>query len=139
MTTERVLIIDDHEALADIFATAFRDDGYVADVAHDGQMALRLFRDTAYDIVVTDLLMPDCDGLETIRAIRDLHGRAAIIAISGGGSLMDCGHLLRMAGSLGADAIMAKPFTPDRLVALAHSLSPRGLPGVRRAPVFRPN
>ena len=124
--TTRVLIIDDHEALADILATAFRDDGYDTDVAYDGHAGLSLYRGGDYDIVVTDLLMPGFDGLETIKAIRGLNRTARVIAISGGGARLDAGRLLSMAGSLGADATMAKPFAPGRLVALAGTLERAG-------------
>ena len=67
------------------------------------------------DLVVTDLMMPDCDGLEVIVNVRRLRPSAAIIAMSGGGRTV-VRNLLPMARDLGANAVLEKPFMPDDLL-----------------------
>ncbi len=80
----------------------------------DGFKASRKLRGQNYDLLITDLLMPDRDGLELIREARRDYPRMRIIAMSGGGRV---GHeqYLRLAKGMGADAILAKPFLPDDL------------------------
>ena len=68
------------------------------------------------DLVVTDLMMPDCDGMEVIMNVRRLRPAAAIIAKSGGGRTVVY-NLLPMARDLGARAVLEKPFMPDDLMA----------------------
>jgi two-component system chemotaxis response regulator CheY len=67
--------------------------------------------------VVTDLLMPEKDGIETILELRKRNATLPVLAISGGGSIGHRGDLLRMAQELGATATLSKPFTREELLA----------------------
>ena len=116
--TQRVLVIDDQELLADLIAEAFRDEGYEADAVYGGAAALRLFERTHHTLVIADLVMPDVDGLDIIRGIRRIDRNSKVIAISGGGAL-ESQLLLNAARAIGADASLQKPFLPSELVALA--------------------
>lgn len=116
-----VLIIDDSAPLAHIMGEAFRDEGYEVDIAFDGRSGLRLFEHHHYGLVVADLLMPEFDGIETIRGIRALDASSKVIAISGGSLLSPQVHL-GLAEKLGADAGLAKPFLPSTLVELGNDL-----------------
>ena len=117
----RILVIDDQPALAEIIGQAFRDDGYETDIAYDGRAGLKLFETGGHDLIVTDILMPEFDGLEMIRSVRRHDCAPKVVAISGGGKF-DSRQLLDVACALGADAGMEKPFLPSRLVDLAGDL-----------------
>jgi len=115
MTT--VLIIDDNAELRDTLVTILEDEGYVTIVADDGKSGVRAFSKNHPDLVITDVLMPDHDGIQTICDIRRLQADARIIAMSGG-ALLDNTYYLRMAQELGAMAILPKPFEVEDLVQL---------------------
>lgn len=118
-----VLIVDDQRLLAEIFSDAFRMVGDTAQVAVDGRDAARLAARHSYDVLVTDLLMPEFDGLELIRAVKRLNRPAPkIIAVTGGGHF-PAEDLLEVACKLGADSGLAKPFDPFELVRLARRLT----------------
>lgn len=118
---QRVLVIEDQPVLADIIGQAFRDDGYETDIAYDGRAGLQMFDKVGHDLIVTDILMPEFDGLEMIRSVRRKPHAPKVVAISGGGK-MDSRQLLDVACALGADAALEKPFMPSRLVDLASTL-----------------
>ena len=112
-----ILIIDDNEDLRDTLVVLLQDEGYSTTVAPDGADGVRAFTEARPDLVITDVVMPDTDGIETIRTIRSLDPNARIIAMSGG-SLISNDYYLRMAKSLGAMAILSKPFEVEELVKL---------------------
>ena len=119
-----VLIVDDDYELLRQLGAAFLAAGFDTSVAPDGEVALKIFRDRQPDLVVTDLIMPTREGIETIMALRASQQPARIIAISGG-YRVGPGEFLNMAKMLGADAVLPKPFRPSRLVDLAHELLQR--------------
>ena len=111
----RVLILEDDGALGIIMRSALEDGGHEVLVAADGRIGLRVFGASKFDLVITDMLMPDMDGIEIVRTLRAYRSAVKIIAISGGGAL-DHGDLLGTALRLGADATLSKPFTPRALL-----------------------
>lgn len=118
----RVLLIEDDRDIAKLMAGALTDRGHVVTHACDGAEGLVAFRrpDSAMEIVVTDILMPVQEGIETIMAIRQIDRTIPIIAISGGGTpQLD---LLKTARALGANAALAKPFRPSQLAAMIEQL-----------------
>jgi CheY-like chemotaxis protein len=125
----RVLIVDDDPAILEGLCAAFGRLGVRPETAADGAQAIKSLTRATPDLMVTDIIMPEREGLETIMAARA--GGAPglkIIAISGGGRL-DGGEILGFALALGADAVLRKPFRPSQLIALAEGL----LTGVRAA------
>ncbi len=112
-----ILIIDDNDDLRETLVMLLEDEGYKTNVAPDGTSGLRAFAEARPDIVITDVLMPDADGIETIRKIRALDPKARIIAMSGG-ALIGNAYYLRMAKTLGAMEVLAKPFEIDDLVRM---------------------
>jgi CheY-like chemotaxis protein len=110
-----ILIIDDNEDLRDTLLMLLEDEGYSAILADDGASGLRAFAEARPDLVITDVLMPESDGIETIRKIREIDPDARIIAMSGG-ALIGNSYYLRMAKTLGAMAVLAKPFEIADLV-----------------------
>jgi DNA-binding response OmpR family regulator len=111
----KILVIDDDMPVRDTIVRILERKGYRVLVAADGVHGLRMFRSEQPDLVITDIIMPEKEGLETIREIRDQRPDAKILAISGGGRIgnMD---FLAFAGKLGASEIMPKPFDPTDLV-----------------------
>lgn len=106
----RVLLIDDDDLLRDAISDLLDSEGYTVDCAENGNDGLEKFRAARPDLVITDIMMPDRDGIETIMALSKKKPQPRIIAISGGGGQLDSLSYLRMAQGLGADRILEKPF-----------------------------
>ena len=115
MAVASILIIDDNEELRDTLVMLLEDEGYATLVAADGASGVRIFAAARPDLVITDVLMPGADGIETIREVRALDPDARIIAMSGG-AVIGNAYYLRMAKVLGAMAVLAKPFEVEELV-----------------------
>jgi two-component system, chemotaxis family, chemotaxis protein CheY len=111
----KVLVIDDDTMVRRTVEIVLISGGHQVQTAKDGVRGLALFRDWQPDLVVTDIIMPDQDGLGTIMAIRKAYPAAKIIAMSGGGRMGDL-DLLKAARALGADDVIAKPFEPEALL-----------------------
>ena len=112
---QKILIIDDDEQMRNLLCRAMEYAGFEADVASDGRKGLRLFEEGHYDLVITDLIMPEQEGMETITFLRRNHPDIKIIAISGGGRIGPETYL-PAAKELGADEAFAKPFPIDDLI-----------------------
>jgi CheY-like chemotaxis protein len=112
----RVLVVEDSEGLREIMSIGLRASGYEVAQAADGQRALDLQREKPYEVIVTDLFMPEMDGIETIQTLRDEFPDTAIVAISGQASKTGA-DFLEVAAKLGADRVLRKPFTIPELVA----------------------
>jgi len=112
---EKVLVIDDDSLVRDNIVRILERQGYQVLVASDGVRGLRMFRSEQPDLVITDVIMPEKDGIETIREIRGDCPDAKIIAISGGGRIGNV-DFLKVAEKVGASEIIAKPFDPSVLV-----------------------
>jgi DNA-binding response OmpR family regulator len=122
----RVLVIDDDDLVrATIFAVLARADVEVTE-ASDGNVGMRKFEEGDHDVVITDILMPNREGIETIRDLRRSDRDVKIIAISGGGNI-DKMQLLDLAKKFGADRVLPKPFTPAQVLStLDEVLAERG-------------
>ncbi len=118
---KRVLVIDDHDLVLDTSARSLRRAGFDVDTAEDGDVGLRLFRANPPDIVITDLIMPNKEGIETIRELRKIAPEMPIIAISGG--MKVGGDFLRMAELMGATYTFPKPLDyPDLITKIRELL-----------------
>ena len=115
-----VLIIDDDVGMRVLLVTLLEAHGFRVLTAASGVRGLQVIRESAPRVVLTDILMPGQDGMETIRAIRRAHLDVRIIAMSGGGYI-DKMDYLRYARMLGADATINKPADIDALVGLLRS------------------
>ena len=114
MTTVSILVIDDDEAMRSTVRKILEREGYEVREARDGEEGLRLFRQRAADVVVTDLIMPGKEGIETIVELREEAPDIRILVISGGGTML-LDSTLSDAEAMGADASLPKPFTVDQL------------------------
>ena len=110
----RILLIDDDALLRGVLAKSLGYAGHEVVQASDGQQGVELFRATPVDLVITDLIMPVQEGVETIVQIRRENPVMPIIAISGG--LTHSSLYLKMAEKIGARRVLGKPFTPQELI-----------------------
>ncbi|MCW5729460.1 MAG: response regulator [Alphaproteobacteria bacterium] len=113
----RILVVDDDDLVRMTMEAALAQAGHEVTPASDGNDALRLFQAGRYDLVITDIIMPGREGIETILELRRLSASVPIIAISGGGRTHNL-DFLSAAKALGANHALAKPFTPDALLAM---------------------
>ena len=116
-----ILVVDDDAQVLEVVGEMLRLEGYDVATAHDGREALARFRDATFDLVITDLIMPDKEGLETIAEMKSLNAQIPVIAMSGGGRIGATGYL-EPARYIGAAATLAKPFTRSELVSLVGSV-----------------
>jgi CheY-like chemotaxis protein len=113
--TALILVIDDDEQVNLFVGTCLREAGYAVVTASNGREAMALVRSQPPELVITDILMPDQEGIETILQLRRDYPRISIIAITGeAGRTGDM--YLRHAGMLGADRVLRKPFPADALL-----------------------
>ena len=125
MTT--ILIIDDDEDVRETLSTALQLEDYTILEAPHGDYGLRLLEKHTVDLVVTDIFMPEKEGLETIVEIKDRWPELGIIAISGGpGTFGRIGaenrDFLPAARDMGADRVLNKPFLPSELIVVVEEL-----------------
>jgi CheY-like chemotaxis protein len=110
-----ILIIDDDASMRRLMVRTLGTGSHTLIEAQNGQEGLDLVGQHKPDVVVTDILMPRKEGIETIREIRELAPNIRIIAVSGGGSAHNL-MFLDIAKVFGADIALAKPFRPNELV-----------------------
>jgi DNA-binding response OmpR family regulator len=125
----KVLIIDDDAAMRRMMSRVLTDARHQVIEASDGLDGVRKFRAEAPEIIVTDIVMPEQEGIQTIREIRADGSAVVIIAISGGGGGGDGSLYLTIAEELGADAVLQKPFRLAELVAVVDRMLAREPPG----------
>lgn len=111
-----ILIIDDDEVITETTKILLQKAGYTTLTAANGAKGLRLCQEHHIDVVITDIIMPEKEGLETIRELRKKFPNVRIIAMSGGGRI-DAHNYLSMAAMLGAHRTIAKPFRRHALLA----------------------
>ncbi|WP_449428917.1 response regulator [Rhodanobacter umsongensis] len=121
----RILIVDDDRALCSLLAEYLRREGFVVDIAHDGETALAQLRNYTIrpDLLILDVMMPGRDGLDTLRELRLQH-RLPVIMLSARGEAVD-----RVIGlELGADDYLSKPCLPRELLARVRAQLRRNAP-----------
>jgi len=112
----RILVVDDDLQVLEVLGEMLYLEGYDVGTARNGREALDRFRGGGFDLVITDLIMPDKEGLETIAELRTLDRSVPIVAMSGGGCIGSTDHL-QTARYLGADISLAKPFARSELIS----------------------
>ncbi|HEX5319481.1 MAG TPA: response regulator [Stellaceae bacterium] len=124
MAMPKVLVIDDDHLVRRTISRILQSGGYEVALAEDGAKGVAKFRAERPDLVITDIIMPEQEGIETIIQLLRDNPSARIIAVSGGGRLgsMD---FLTVANRLGAAATLRKPFEPAELLGcVARALAP---------------
>jgi len=115
-----ILVIDDYPEARSFLVRALQGCGYDVCEAANGRDGVKQYATGAFDLVITDIVMPEMDGMECITELRRQNPAAVILAISGGGSHLDKDSCLKLAQRLGAQAVLPKPF---RLQALEETVS----------------
>ena len=116
----RILVIDDEEELRRIIRMTLEQAGHEVVEARNGGDGLRRQEEAAADLIITDIMMPETDGIETIIAMRRANPGTRIIAISGGGRVGDTDYLT-LARKFGAVQVIAKPFRREQLLEMVHA------------------
>jgi DNA-binding NtrC family response regulator len=110
----RILVVDDEEQLRQLFRTVLSLAGYTVLEADDGKLAMDCVEREPLDLIITDLVMPERDGIEIIRGIHSKHPQLKIIAISGAFD----GNFLKVAKAMGAYAVLMKPISIENLLSV---------------------
>ena len=111
----RILVVDDEPSIRDLVALVLELDEHEVVTAGDGNSALAEIEKSVFDLVITDLVMPDREGIEIIISLRKSRPQLKVIAMSGGG-FGNAGDYLELAAAVGAARTLAKPFTNDQLL-----------------------
>src|SRR5690606_28664163 len=109
----RILLVDDDLEALRLVQLNLEREGFDVQVAENGRQALELQKKQPADLVITDIFMPEMDGMETIDRIKTEVPRTPVSAVTAGWGSLD---YLRIARQVGADAALAKPFTPEELL-----------------------
>jgi CheY-like chemotaxis protein len=117
----QILIIDDDEAMRYLLREMLEPEGYTVYEAANGAEGMRLFRQERPEFVITDVFMPEQDGLETIRMLKREFPTVKIVAMSGGGASGTLSYL-EVTRTFGADRILRKPFLKGSLLATLQEL-----------------
>lgn len=124
---KEILVVDDDDAIRALIAVHLaRIEANIIDVC-DGREAIELLSTRRFDLIITDLFMPDVDGIKFISEIRRTHPSTPIILVSGGGVIFPLGsnsfgNLTETAKILGANQILRKPFRGQQLREMVKSL-----------------
>ena len=114
-----ILLVDDEEVIRTLSKRVLTKAGHTVFLASTGREALAMFESAAPHIVITDLVMPDMEGLELIRALRKSFPSLKIIAISGKFQ----GQFLKVAEAFGVKATLQKPFDPAQLLEVVNRVA----------------
>ena len=123
----KILLIDDDSVLLTLMRSAFTAAGYVVEAADNGRNGLKALESYDPDLVITDIVMPELEGIGAIMAIKKKPRPPKVIAISGTGRLRS-GDYLKWAAHLGADEVLAKPFKMSELLKLSRRVIETSIP-----------
>ena len=117
----KILLIDDMAGVRRTVSAVLKRAGHKVTEADDGGAGLQLLKSDRFDLVITDMLMPNHDGMEVILFLEQQPNRPRVLAISGGGSQVSSDEAFMLARSK-ADATLAKPFDNSELLAAVDKL-----------------
>ena len=117
----KILVIDDEQSIRALLKQMFERQGYQVLLAKNADIGIQQFKKNLVDLVILDLVMPEKDGIETIRELKSLDADIKIIAISGGGVIKPELYL-KLARKFGAIYSFQKPIQNDKITAFVNSL-----------------
>jgi DNA-binding response OmpR family regulator len=112
----KVLVIDDMHGIANLMQSILTDYDYDVDVAYNGREGTKLIESNKYDLVLTDIIMPEKDGFDVVNVIKDLTKETSIIAMTGGGVTISAPVALAALESK-VDATLKKPVSKEELLS----------------------
>lgn len=112
----RILIIDDEEEIRHSLRLIFESEGFDVEEEAEGGAGILNYRRNSIDLVITDIVMPGKEGIQTIIEMRREFPEAKIVALSGGGERLGRDTCLDMARAVGATKVVQKPVMPDALL-----------------------
>lgn len=119
MAIETILIVDDEPLIREFLTEALKRKGYAVEKAENGKQALAFLKKQAFDLVITDLKMPDLNGLDVLRHTKELSPSTLVIIITAHGTIETAVEAMRS----GAFNYLLKPFTPDSIETLIEKAS----------------
>ncbi len=119
---KNILVVDDSDDIRGLLTDLLQAAGANVVECEDGSAALNRLDQDHFDLVVTDILMPNKDGTEVIRCMKNEERPIPILAISGGGPKLSSHWLLKITQALGVDAVLHKPFEPREFLATVSRL-----------------
>lgn len=114
MTFEKILVVDDEKLVRDFIVETLKRKNYDVESADSGQKALSILKDRSFDLVITDMKMPDLTGIELLKKIKEIAPETLVIIITAYGTVENAVEAMR----LGAFNYLIKPFTPDSIEAI---------------------
>lgn len=120
MADKKVLVVDDSATMRDMVAFTLGDEGWEVTKAEDGLVAVEILKDQTFDLIITDLYMPNLDGIGLAKHVRQNGFKTPILCLTGDNS-DDFKDDIRAAGATGW---LRKPFDPDKLIKVAKKVCP---------------
>ena len=125
--TSRILIADDDPILRELVQAYLSDEGYSLTLVEDGREALKAAGGAHFDLIITDMVMPNLDGIELLQALRSTTPQTPVLAMSAGIAGCHADLLLRAASAVGAVSVLRKPLNREALLEVVRDLL-QGLP-----------
>ena len=120
-TSPHILVIDDDELIRSLVKEILSRNNYQVDEAENGKVGLQKCKSRDYDLIITDIVMPEMEGISLIQKLNEFHPGIPVIAMTGNAhGRMD--EFLELSQQLGANAVLAKPLHKDELVSTVTSL-----------------
>ncbi|MCB9964843.1 MAG: response regulator [Rhodospirillales bacterium] len=110
-----ILLVEDHEDVREALCEILQQAGHAVTEAHDGVQAETFLGKNRYDLMITDIMMPNKTGFDLIDDVKKSHQNMKIIAISGGGNYLTSSMTTKLA-NLRADKALSKPFMPNQII-----------------------
>ncbi|MBF0284433.1 MAG: response regulator [Magnetococcales bacterium] len=116
----RILCIDDEASIMKLYQDFLENEDLEIVVACSVRKGLEILRQYSVDLVITDMIMPEMDGIELLRSLHHVAESPPVIAVSGGGSYLNGRELLLIAEVMGVRGTLHKPFTRSELLSMVH-------------------
>jgi DNA-binding NtrC family response regulator len=122
---KKILVIDDEEKILDVLECALQSEGYEVRCAGNGKEGMKLLQSEPFDLIVSDIIMPEMDGFELVRGLQKESFTTPVLIMSGGSTRLSPDALLEMARMFSARRTLMKPFKIDQfLTAVREILEP---------------
>lgn len=121
-----VIVADDVLEIQLLVGKWLKEEGCAVRCASSGEEVSELIRTQPADLIITDVIMPDGDGLDVIQNLRQARSNARVLAISGGGRHLQATDCLKFAKGLGADEVLLKPFNREQLLSAVNRVLQEG-------------